>query len=117
MFVLTTRGKMDDGFGIRRGLEDRTLLHQVAPEGSRIREIAVMGERQATAREIGEHGLDIAPDRAAGGGIAHMPDRVRAAQIRGVAMLAENVPDQSDMAFGDELRAIECDDTGCFLPA
>src|SRR5205807_8704819 len=40
-----------------------------------------------------------------------------AAQILGVAVFAENIADQADMAFGDKLRAVKGDDPRRLLPA
>ncbi len=108
---------MDDGFGVRGGLEDGALLHQLFAQAARIGEIAVMGDREPAARQIGKHRLDIARSRTAGGGIAHMADSVGARASARVAVLAENIADQAEMALSGEMRAVEGDDTGRFLPA
>ena len=66
---------MHDGFGVGGGLEDRALPHQFGAQGMGIGEIAVMGDGDAAAGQIGEDRLDVAGVGAAGGGIAHMADR------------------------------------------
>ena len=46
-----------------------------------------------------------------------MADGVPALQLGDVPVIAEDVTDETDMAFGGEMRAVEGDDTGCLLAA
>src|SRR3954452_3221982 len=98
---------MDDGFSIRGGLENRTLVYQLVAQRDGIGEIAIVRERNAPYRQIGEHRLHIAHSRAASGRIPHMTERMAAAQLAGMgAVLAEDVAHQPEMPLCDELRAV-----------
>ena len=68
------RRQMDDGFGVGGGLEDRALLHQFLAQGMGVGQVAVMGDGQPAARQVGEDGLDVGGAAAAGGGIAVVAD-------------------------------------------
>jgi hypothetical protein len=103
----------------RSGREDRAVAHQFAPQRARIREIAVVGERNAAAGQVGEHWLDVAWGGAAGRRIAVVAYGKSALEIgRPRAVLAaENVADQTGMPLGYEMTFVEGDDAGGFLPA
>ncbi len=97
--------------------KNRALAHEVLAQRSRIGQIAVMCKRDAAAHEIGEHRLDVAHNRTARRRIAHMAERERAFELlRGIAVLAEDVADQTGVALRNELRAVIGDDARCFLP-
>ena len=51
------------------------LRTSVRRSSVRVGQVAVVGEREAAEGEIGEQRLDVAQDRAAGGGVAVMADR------------------------------------------
>ncbi len=114
-FVMAAGDEVDNRLGIRSGLENRALPDQLPPQSPRIGQVAVMRERKTAAGKIGKHRLDIAPAWAAGGRIAHMADGICAAQIFRMAVLAENIANQAEVALGHELPAIETDDSGGFL--
>ena len=57
---------MQDDFGIRGGLEDRALAHQLVPQEVEIGQVAVVGDGDAALVQIGEHRLDVAQETAAG---------------------------------------------------
>ncbi len=71
-----------------------------------------MGERDAAAREVGEHRLDVGGTRAARRRIAVVADRERPFEVHDpVGVLgAEDVADETDMAFRDELPVVVGDD-------
>ncbi len=116
--VGTARHQMEDRFGVGRRLEDGALVHEVFAQKMRIGQIAVMGQRNGTARQIGIHGLDIAREGAAGRRVAHVTESLGALQLLGMGtVVAEDIADQSRMAFGDELHAVEGHDAGGFLAA
>ena len=77
-----------------------------------------MRDGDAATGEIGKHGLDVAGDRTAGGGVARVPNRLRAFQLFGMrAVLSEHIADETRMTFGNELRAVVSDDARRFLSA
>src|SRR5512143_2310149 len=78
-----------------------------------------MRNRDAAARQIGEQRLNIARRRTASRRIAVVTDGERTLQIdRTRAVLAaEDVADQSRVAFRSEMSVVIGDDTGGFLPA
>ncbi len=77
-----------------------------------------MGDGQTAARQIGEHGLDVAGAIAAGGGIAVMADGEAALEVpRRLGIAAESVAHQAHMALGDEVAIVIGDDAGGFLAA
>ena len=82
-----------------------------------VRQVAVVGERDAARVEIGEQRLDVAQDGVAGGGIAHVTQRDVAAQAADHVDLVEVVADEAETALGMEVRAVVGDDAGCFLSA
>ena len=113
-----SRRQMDDGFGVGGGLEDRALRHQFGAQRMRVGEIAVMGDGDAAAGQIGENRLDVAGKGTAGGGIAHMADRETALEVaRGVGIAPKRVAHQAQMPLGDELAIVVGDDAGRFLAA
>ena len=86
-------------------------------ERQRVGEIAVVGDGEAAAGELGEERLDVALDRAAVGGVADVADGAVAGEPVDDRASGEAVADQADMALGVELRAVEGDDAGRFLAA
>ena len=90
----------------------------LARKRARIGEIAVVGDGDAAAGQIGEQRLDVAHRRAARRRIAVVADGEGAFQVGRVrAVLAEDVADQAGMALGDELALVVGDDAGGFLAA
>ena len=81
-------------------------------------QVAIVGDRQAAARQVGEHGLDIGGAAAAGSGIAVVADREAAFQVtgrRGIA--AEHIAHQAHVTLGIEMPVFESDDAAGFLAA
>ena len=103
------RRQMDDGFGVGGRLEDRALPHQFGAQGMGVGEIAVMGDGQAAARQIGEDRLDVAGVGAAGGGIAVMADGETGPSDswRRRELRPKTSPTRPDMALGDELAIVD----------
>ncbi len=108
---------MDDGFGVGGRLEDRAFRDQFVAQQPRIGEVSVVRDREAAAREVGEHRLYVAHHRAARRRIADVADGVPALQLGDVPVIAEDVTDQTHMAFGGELRTVKGDDAGRLLAA
>ena len=71
--IAARRDEMDDDFGVGGRLEDRPALHQFFAEFARVRDIAVMRDREAAARKVGIERLHVAQTRAARGRITHVP--------------------------------------------
>ena len=80
-------------------------------------DVAVMGDGEAAAGELGEERLHVAQVRAAGGRIAVMADGAVALEPLHHRRLGEVVADQADMALAAELLAVEGDDAGRLLAA
>ena len=83
----------------------------------RVRQIAVMADRQSAKGEIGEERLDVAQRDLAGRRIPAMTDRRRARQTRDHVLRAEIVADQTGTAMRTELVAVIGDDAGRLLAA
>src|ERR1041385_2866874 len=83
-----------------------------------IGEIAVMGDGDAAARQVGEDGLDIAGATSTRRGIAVMADGETAPKIlAGGRIAAKGIAHQPSMAFGDELTIVIGDNARRFLAA
>jgi len=108
---------MDDRLGIRRRLENGAFRNQFPAKEPRIGEVAVVGDRKTATREIGEHRLHVADDRAARRRIADMPDGSSTLQLGGVSVIAEDIADKPDVALGGELHTLEGDDARRLLTA
>ncbi len=70
--------QMDQGFRIRGGLENCTVLHQFFTQPQRIGQVAIMGNGQSAEFKIRKQGLDIAHHIAASGGVSIMTDSGKA---------------------------------------
>ena len=78
---LTAPGdELQDRFRVGGRLEDRAVPHKLVPERDGVGKIAIMGDREAAAPEIGKKRLHVAQDGPARCRIAHMADRHAAAQ-------------------------------------
>ena len=98
-------------------MEDRALALQLALQRSGIGEVAIMGDGEAAAGELGEERLDVAFERAAGGRVAHMADGAVARQFVDHRRRREAVADEAGVALGEELQAVRGNDAGRFLAA
>ena len=99
-------------------MEDRALRHQFGAQRVGVGQVAVMGNRQPAARQVGKHGLDIGGAGTAGGGIAVVADGEPAAQIAGgLRIAAEGVAHQPHVTFGNELTLVVRDNARRFLAA
>ena len=109
--------EVDDHLGVGGRLADRAVADEVAAQRQAVGEIAVMGDREAAAVELGEERLDVAQDGLAGGRVAHMADGREALEpLDGVAV-GEAVADEAELALGMEDAAVEGDDAGRLLAA
>ena len=68
---------MDDDLGVAGRLKDAAAAHQLPAQPVRVRQIAVVADRQPAELEIGEERLDVAQRDLAGRRIADMADRRR----------------------------------------
>ncbi len=66
---------MDDHFGVGSRLEDGPTPHKIAPQGHRVRDIAIMRNGKAAGCEIGIERLHVAQRCFARRRIAHMTGR------------------------------------------
>lgn len=108
---------MNDDFAIGCGLENRAMLYELAAQMPRIGEIAIMGNGKAARCQIREQGLHIAYGTAARRGIAHMANGRVALQGSDQLFTGEIIGHKAQLSLGDKLLAVECGDTGGFLPA
>ena len=76
-----------------------------------------MREGKAAEGQVGIERLDIADQRAAGGGVAIVADGAMALQHGNHFLVAEGLVDQAQRAVGVEMRAVEADDSSRLLPA
>ena len=109
--------QVDDHFGIGGRLEDRAAFHQLALQGHRVRDVAVVRDREGAAGKVGMKRLDVAQPLAAGGRIAHVAARHLARQFGQTAGVGKNLGDMAQPAAGEELLPVIADDADCLLPA
>ena len=72
--------EVEDHLGVGGRLEDRAALLQPLLHGHGIGDVAVVGDGEAAAGELGEERLDVAIARAARGRVAGVADRAVARQ-------------------------------------
>ncbi len=111
------RDEVQEHLGVGGRLEDRAVALQFALQGLGVGEIAIMSDREAAARELGEERLDIAFERAAGGRVADMANGPIANQLVDDGGRRKAVADEADMALGKELPTIGRNDAGRLLAA
>ena len=112
------RGAADEvhqHFGVGIGMEDRTLIFQLAAQGRAIREIAVMTQRHIAVMETEDERLDVVGAAGAGSGIAHMADRPVAFESFDFTLVAEYLGQQTRSAMTDEMTVIVGDNAGTLL--
>ena len=76
------RDEVDDHLGVAGRLEDRAAPDERGAQRHRVRQVAVVGDREAALGQIGEQRLDVAQRGLAGGRIADMADRDLADSLR-----------------------------------
>ena len=111
------RDQVDDDLGVAGRLKDAAAPHQLPAQLVRVRQVAVVADREAAEIEIGEQRLNVAQRDLAGRRIADMPDRRRTRQTRDDVLRAEIVADQTGAAMRAELVAVIGDDAGRLLAA
>ena len=97
---------------------DRNLTpcsRQLVVELDRVDQVAVVGEGDRAA-VVPVDGLGVLPAAAAGGRVAHVPDRHVAGE-RPQAALVEDLGDQAEVALGGDVAALAGRDAGRFLAA
>ncbi len=111
------RDEMDDDLGVGRRLEQGAALHQSATQPAGVRQVAVVGEREAAELQVGEQRLDVAQHGLAGGGVAVVADRRVALEPLHHRLAREDVAHLAQIAVGVELPAVVGDDAGGLLAA
>src|SRR5690606_10332276 len=101
------RDEMDDDFGVRGRLEDCASLDEVALQMVRVRDVAVVRDREAAARKIGEERLDVTQAGAAGGRIAHVADGHLALELGKRFGGGKVLRHMAESAAREELGAVE----------
>src|SRR5690606_15874777 len=95
----------------------RPALDRLALQVLRVRAVAVVGDREAAAGQVGEQWLHVAQARPAGGRIADVADRHRALQRGDRFRSGEVLSHVAEPAAGEELGSVEAGDADRFLPA
>ncbi len=111
------RDEMDDNLGVAGRLEDRAAPVELALEPHRVRNIAVVRDREAARGELGEQGLDVAERGLAGGRVADMADRGAPGERADHLVLVEIAGDMAHRAMAVEIAAVIAGDPGRFLAA
>ena len=109
--------RCEDHLGVGGRLEDRATALELVLQGQRIGQVAVVGDGEAAAGELGEQRLDVVLDRAAMGRIAVVADGAVARQALHDARIGEGIADQTDMTLGMEAGAVEGNDARRLLAA
>ena len=115
--LLRARQQMQDDLGIGGRLADGAGGDELSAQGQGVREVAVVGDREAAGVDIGKQRLHVAQDGIAAGRIAIVADRDVALQALDDAGAAEVVADEAHAALGVELPAVVGDDAAGFLSA
>ena len=111
------RHEVDDDLGVGGRLADGAVADEVAAQRQAVGQVAVVGDREAAAVELGEERLDVAQDRLAGGRVAHVADGREALQPLDRGAVREAVADEAELALEMEDVAVEGDDAGRLLAA
>jgi hypothetical protein len=109
--------EMDEDLGIGRRLEQAAAPHELPPERLRIGQVAVMAHREATELEIRIKRLDVAQHGLARGGVAVVPDGLRAWKTRDHLGVTEVVAHQAETLVDMETLAIVAGDASRLLAA
>ena len=108
---------MLDHLRVHCRLEEGTGLHEFAPEQTRVRQVAVMGQRQPAEAVVGVKRLHIAQNRLASRRVTVMPDRrVTGHPVDHIA-IAEDVANQAHRPVRMKALAVIGHDAGGFLSA
>ena len=99
------RDQMHDHFGVAGGLENRTAMFQPPPHFQRIRQIAVVAQRDFALVAVDDHRLRVHHGVVARRGIARVADCQRAGKLRKY-LRRENFLHQAETLVEVQLRAI-----------
>jgi hypothetical protein len=108
---------VDDDLRVGGRLADRAVADEVAAERQAVGEVAVVGDGEAAAVELGEERLDVAQDRLAGGRVAHVADGRKAEEALDRGAVREGVADEAELLLRVEDAPVEGDDAGRLLAA
>jgi hypothetical protein len=108
---------VEDDLRVRGRLEDRAAPLQPVLQGDRVGEVAVVGDRETAAGELGEQRLDVALDRSAMGRITDVADGAVALEGVHHRRRGKAVADQAEVPGAVELASVEADNAGAFLAA
>ena len=112
--VAGARDQVDDRFGIRRALEDRALVDELALDRVGVRQVAVVHDREVALRVAHHDRLRVDPLAAARGGIAHVAERGAARQRRD-PVRGEDIRDEADLLVQAGSRSVRRADPGRLL--
>ena len=115
--IFGCRDEVDDDLGVAGRLEDRAAPVEGPAQLHRVRQIAVLGDREAALGELGEQRLDIAQRRFAGRRIAHVADRRAPGSCAHHLVAVEIAGDVAHRPVRVEMGAVEAGDAGRFLAA
>src|SRR5581483_8935341 len=90
---------------------------QAVLQGERVGDVAVVGDGEAAAGELGKERLDVALERAAMGRVADVADRTGAGEALDCDAVGKAVADQADPPLLVELAAVERNDAAGLLAA
>jgi hypothetical protein len=107
--------QMQDRFGIRGRGKDRAALLQFALHGQRVGDVAVVGDGEAAAGELGKQRLDVAQSFAAGRRIAGVADRAVAGQAVETERLVKVSPIRPTWRSMENWLPVKGNDTRGFL--
>jgi hypothetical protein len=108
--------QMNDYFRIARALENGAAMFEPAPNFQRIRQVAVVAQRQLAFIAIDYHRLRVHQRRVAGGGITCVPDGDFSGKLR-YHVGCENLLHVAKAFVHVDIRAIGGSDAGGFLSA
>ena len=111
------RDEVDDHFGVAGRLEDRAAAVERSPQLHRVREIAVVGDREAALGKLGEQRLDVAERRLARRRIADVADCGAAGEPADDIVAVEIAGDMAHRPVRVEMLAVEGGDARRFLAA
>ncbi len=109
------RHEVEDHLRVGGRLADGAVAHELLAQRQAVREIAVVGHREAAAVELGEEGLHVAQHCFAGGGVADVADGGRAGEALDHPLGGEVVAHEPVPALRVEGAPVEGDDAGRFL--
>ena len=110
------RDQMHDHFRVAGGLENRAAMFELAAQLERVRQVAVVRQRELALVAVDHDGLRVDQRRIAGGRIARVADGRGAGQVRD-HFRRENLLHVAHGLVHVQVRAVGRGDASRFLPA